>query len=78
MDDEFERETSPAGDLIVPPRKPPTAVGLIVPPSPDRHRRQFVRARTDRFSQAVENVFDIVDELADVVAEALHLRPGKA
>ena len=77
MDDEFERETSPAGDLIVPPRKPPTAVGLIVPPSPDRHRRQSVRARKDRFSETVERAFDVVDELADAIAEALRLRPGR-
>jgi hypothetical protein len=75
MDDEFERETQPAGDLIVPPRKPPTAVGLIVPPSPDRHRRKTVRRR-DRLTEFFERAFDVVDELADTVAEALHLRPG--
>jgi hypothetical protein len=76
MDDEFERETQPKGDLIVPPRRPPTAVGLIVPPSPDRHRRPAVRRR-DRISDVVERAFDVVDELADAVAEALNLRPTR-
>lgn len=77
MDDEFERETSPAGDLIVPPRKPPTAVGLIVPPSPDRHERHAVRSRQNRWERVVERTFDVVDELADSIAEALRLRPGR-
>ena len=76
MDDEFERETQPAGDLIVPPRKPPTAVGLIVPPSPERHRRKAVRQR-DRLTEFVDRAFDVVDELADTVAEALNLRPSR-
>lgn len=76
MDDEFERETAPSGDLVVPPRKPPTAVGLIVPPSPDRHRRPSVR-RKDRLASVVDRAFDVVDELADAVAEALNLRPTR-
>lgn len=76
MDDEFERETAPSGDLVVPPRKPPTAVGLIVPPSPDRHRRPSVRRR-DRLSTVIDRAFDVVDELADAVAEALKLRPTR-
>ena len=75
-DDEFLPRTSPAGDLIKPPRKPPTAVGLAMLPSPEGGRPRVRRAsRRSWFSKFLSNTFDLIDALGDAVAETLKLRP---
>ena len=77
MDYEFERQTAPQGDLSEPPRKPPTAVGLATPPSPDRHRSSPTRTRSRPWSGIVDRTLDFVDRFADAVATTLNLRPAK-
>lgn len=79
MDDEFDRETQPSGALEPPSRKPPTAVGVATPgSSPERGRPvsvAVVAARPNWLSTFVSRTLDVVDELGDVVAEVLHVRP---
>jgi hypothetical protein len=78
MEDEFERETQPSGALDPPSRKPPTAVGVATPgPGGEGGRSALVRARTTSswLGKLLNRTLDVVDELGDVVAEALHLRP---
>jgi len=78
MDDEFSPETEPSGALQPPRKPPPTAVATATPsPPPQRHPRSFVRARSP-FLPILSRALDVVDEFADAIAEALHLRPGKA
>jgi hypothetical protein len=77
MDDEFFRETAPAGDLAKPPRKPPTAVGVATLPSPDRKRPSPVhRSRRRWFTKLFSKTLDVIDEVGDAVATALKLRPS--
>jgi len=79
MDDEFFRETAPAGDFAKPPRKPPTAVGLATLPSPDRNRPSAIhRTRRRRwFARLFSKTLDAIDALGDAVAETLNLRPAR-
>jgi hypothetical protein len=75
---EFSRETQPAGSLGPPERKPPTAIGVSdYGDSSGRHPegsvvRQYARPNwlLKFFSQAL----DVIDELGDGVAKALHIR----
>ena len=80
MDDEFFRETAPAGDLGKPPRRPPTAVGIATLPSPDRKRPSTVpRSKRRRwFSKLFSKTLDAIDVLGDAVAETLNLRPARS
>jgi hypothetical protein len=76
MEDDFTRETSPAGDLAKPPRKPPTALGIATPLNPDRHRpRSGASIRRHWFSKLLSDTLDVLDVAGDAVAEALQLRP---
>lgn len=77
MDNEFERQTAPAGDLSEPPRKPPTAVALATPPNPERHRSS-VRSISRPLSTIVGRTLDVVDAVADAVARTLNLRPASS
>jgi hypothetical protein len=78
MEDEFEREIEPKRDLDPPSRKPPTAVGAATSgPAPERSRSvSMVRAKAapNWLGTFVTRTLDVVDELGDLVAEALHLR----
>lgn len=79
MDDEFFRETAPAGNMAKPPRKPPTAVGVATLPSPDRKRPSVHRSTRRRwFSRLVSKTLDVIDVLGDAVAETLKLRPTRS
>jgi hypothetical protein len=79
MDDEFDRETQPSGALEPPSRKPPTAVGVATPgPGPEGGRSvslAVAAATPNWLGRFVSRTLDIVDELGDVVAEVLHVRP---
>jgi hypothetical protein len=78
MENEFERETQPSGALEPPSRKPPTAVGVATPgSSPERGRpAALVRAAAtpNWLGKFLSRTLDVVDELGEIVAEALHLR----
>ena len=79
MDDQFPA-TEPAGALVPPPRKPPTAVGTSAPfpPSPVPRRPSFphthpARRRpplADAFRSAVNGALDLVDSLAERIERA--------
>ena len=80
MDDEFERETQPSGALEPPSRKPPTTVGVATPGGGPRSRRRPVGAGpgqndVELVGKLLNRTLDVVDELGDIVADALHLRP---
>jgi len=78
MEDEFFRETQPSGALEPPSRKPPTAVGVATPGDGGEGGRPasvaLATARPNWFGKFVSRTLDVVDELGDIVAEALHLR----
>jgi hypothetical protein len=76
MDHESERETAPSGDLSVPPRKPPTAVGVATPPNPDWHRRSQ-RRRRHWIARLLSDTLNVVAKLGSMVAAKLHLRPTR-
>ena len=73
MDDEFIPEPEPKGQLVPPPRVPPTAVGLaLLPPAPER-RPSFPRRRRG-FHGLVLRAMDALDSLGDTIAETIGLR----
>jgi hypothetical protein len=76
MDHEFERETAPSGDLSVPPRVPPTAVGVATPPNPDWHRRSRTRRR-HWIAQLLLDTLNIVAKLGRVVASKVTPRSAR-
>jgi hypothetical protein len=71
--------TEPAGSLVPPPRRPPTAVGASAEqPSPSQRfrepwRRQGWRPRS-AFGAAVEELLDVIDRFADDLASRFGLR----
>jgi len=73
--------TEPRGELVPPPRKPPTAIsGPVEGPFPPRPRR-FVEAwrqpgwrGQSRLTRLTNEFFDALDGVADRVAEQLGLR----
>jgi len=78
MEDESAPETQPSGALEPPSRKPPTAVGIATPGShPERGRSLVVPATAtpNWLGEFLSRTLDVVDELGDIVAEALHVRP---
>ena len=81
MRDDFRPETEPSGALDPPSRKPPAAVGTGEP-KPGAEDPRFAIARTsvstatpNTFGRFLARAFDILDEMADTVANALHIRP---
>jgi hypothetical protein len=80
MEDDFRPDTQPAGELVPPPRKPPTAVASAAPDPAPGERPIAVRAwrRTGRPLSAlggfVNGVFDVLDSLGDSIAEGVGLR----
>jgi len=79
MQDDFRPETQSSGDLEPPSRKPPTAVGTGAPEPDPEDRRFAIAATTERtpnaFGRFLSRAFDVLDEMADTVANALHIRP---
>jgi hypothetical protein len=72
--DDFTPPTEPSGDLVPPPRVPPTAVATLSPePLPYRPSRQPY-LRSNALWRLVDRTLDAVDGLADSVAEGLGFR----
>ena len=68
-------------DLVPPPRKPPTAVGAAADPffprRPRRHKeswRQPGWGHRTRFAHIVTEIFDVLDAVADRIADTLRPR----
>jgi hypothetical protein len=75
-----DRIPDPRGDLVPPPRHPPTAVGAGTP-SPEPRRTNVVRAEAARTAPLVELLghaltlaLDALDAAGDAVAERLGIR----
>ena len=74
-DDDFTPPTEPFGALVPPPKLPPTALALASPaPLRPRQPSRKPRFRGGGFEQLVARTLDIVDDVADTVAEGLGLR----
>ena len=76
MEDEFERQTEPAGSLDPPSRKPPTAVATAEAPGPHNPGGTKVRALlqagpTSWLGKWVNAVLDTVDIAADLARDAV-------
>jgi hypothetical protein len=76
-EDEDSPPTEPTGALEPPRRRPPTAVATVTPgPPPERRPRSETQSAGVRpFLFYLSRALDVVDTLADAVAETLHLRP---
>ena len=73
--------TEPSGELVPPPRKPPTAISGPVEPSFPPSPRRFIEAwrqpgwrGQSRLARLTNELFDALDGVADRVAEQLGLR----
>ena len=67
--------TQPYGDLVPPPKIPPTALALASPaPLPNRRPSTPAMYDVNSFQQFIAKAFDLVDDFADTVAEGLGLR----
>lgn len=79
MEDDFRPETQPSGDLVPPPRKPPTAVSASPDPAPGE-KPLAVRAWRRRAPELsalggfVNGVLDVLDAVGDTIAETVGLR----
>ena len=71
--EDFTPETEPSGSLVPPPRVPPTALALASP-SPAPMRREENEIEFGNFARVLNATLDMVDRVADTVAEALQLR----
>ena len=74
-DDDPTPPTQPFGDLVPPPKVPPTALALASP-APLPHRRPSSPDLYDAstLQRLIAQTFDFVDSIADTVAEGLGLR----
>ena len=71
--DEMNPPTQPSGDLVPPPRVPPTAIALASPaPVPLRPIR--TEATGTAFGRFIDRTLDVVDNVADSVAHLLRVR----
>ena len=78
MQEDFEPKTELSGSLDPPSPKPPTAVATGSPgPEPEDRRVAVTRSVTtpNAFGRFLSRAFDVIDEAADKVAEALNIRP---
>ena len=69
--------TESQGELVPPPRKPPTAVGVTgQPPRPPRppHPEDLPEVRWSGFRRLVDRAFDVLDAVGDAIAARLGLR----
>ena len=81
IEDEFQPKTDPFGSLDPPSRKPPTAVSSANSGSgPDdrRHSVVSVEATPNALGRFLTRAFDMIDEAADTVADALHIGPPRS
>jgi hypothetical protein len=75
MDDETPPPATEPFGALVPPRKPPATAIATASPAPLLPRREpqrTMRPRTVR--RLIDDTLDLVDELADSLAEGLGLR----
>ena len=78
-DDFFSPDPEPMGDLVPPPRKPPTAVAASPAPAPGEKPiavRAWRRGGQPLSAVAgfVNGVFDVLDAVGDTIAETVGLR----
>jgi hypothetical protein len=81
IEDEFQPKSDPFGSLDPPSRKPPTVVGAAAAGSgPDDRRHSVVRveATPNALGRFLSRAFDMIDEAADTVADALHIGPPRS
>lgn len=79
-EDEFQPKTDPFGSQDPPSGKPPTVVGSADSGSgPDDRRYSVVavEATPNALGRFLTRAFDIIDEAADTVADALHIGPPR-
>lgn len=84
MSEDHAPQPEPRGDLVPPPRIPPTAVAAGTPqPDPGEESRAIAPVRAWRppglraragVLRAVDRVLDALDETGDAIAEAIGLR----
>ena len=69
----FEPIPDPAGHLLPPSRRPPTAVGLLTPPAPERlpSRRPPTRGLVGELRRLIEVTLDATDTLVATVRRRL-------
>jgi hypothetical protein len=75
-DSDFSRETQASGELVPPPRKPPTAVGASTPaPTPfrgpirDRYGNRITAPWSKIARDTLALAFDTLDAVADTIAQ---------
>jgi len=81
IEDEFQPKTDPFGSLDPPSRKPPTAVGAAnsgSDPDDRRHSVVSVVATPNALGRFLSRAFDMIDEAADTIANALHFGPPRS
>jgi hypothetical protein len=75
MEDDPTPPTEPFGDLVPPPKVPPTALALASPaPLPHRGPSSHDLYDASALQRLLARTFDLVDSIADTVAEGLGLR----
>jgi hypothetical protein len=78
-EDPLTPRTEPKGELVPPPRKPPTAVGAPEqPPKPPRPLRPGAGDLPDlerpTLRQVIERALDVLDAAGDAIARRFGLR----
>jgi hypothetical protein len=81
MSFESEPTPEPRGDLVPPPRRPPTAIATATPPPP-RPSRPLVRASRAPWllrvaGRALTVALDAADRVGDTIREALGAPPAR-
>jgi hypothetical protein len=66
--------TEAQGELVPPPRKPPTAIGVAGQPPRPPHPDDDPEMPRRRVWQFIESVFDVLDAAGDAIATRLGLR----
>ena len=81
IEDEFQPKTDPFGSLDPPSRKPPTAVSAADSGSSGDDRGYSVvnvAVIPNALGRFLSRAFDIIDEAADTIADALHIGPPRS
>lgn len=75
FEDDFTPPTQSSSDLVPPPKIPGTAIAAATPaPLPPRRPREMRVEDPNAIRRFVARALDIVDSVADTVAEGLGLR----
>jgi hypothetical protein len=81
IEDEFQPKTDPFGSLDPPSHKPPTAASASDSGSgrdDSRYSVVSVAATPNALGRFLSRAFDMIDEAADTVADALHIGPPRS